>query len=100
MSMMPLTEGDLETFPVNESARSDFGPTIGHPRQNGSLVDGGLFVLAACWPAAFSCVSLAIVVAAFLPCGAALSPESWRHPGYCSQPWMLSRCFWEECGGS
>ena len=34
--------------------------------------------------AALSSASLALFVAAFRPCGLALSPESWCPPGFCS----------------
>ena len=94
VSMEPLTEGDLEALPVGESAGSDFETTAGFSNQHGFFVDWGLFVPAACLSAALSSFSLAFVVAEFLPCGPALSPESWRQPGYCSQPRMLCRCFW------
>ena len=54
------------------------------------LVDLGLFVLAARWFAAvpFPRAWPAPVVAAFRPCGPALSSESWRYAGslYCYQP--------------
>ena len=60
------------------------------PTQCGFMVDFGLSVLAARWFAAvpFPRASPASVVPAFRPCGPALSPESWRHPGYlyCFQP--------------
>ena len=42
--------------------------------------------------AAFSSASLAFVVAALLPWGPALSPESRHHLGRCFQPWMLCCC--------
>ena len=66
-----------------------------------SWFDLGLFVLAARWFAAFPFLfaSPASVVAAFRPCGPALSPESWRHPGYfssCFQPCLCDAilCVW------
>ena len=63
------------------------------------MVDLGLFVLAARPSAAFPFLfaSPASCVAAFRPCGLALSPESWRHLGcfsYCFQPCV---CDWFSC---
>ena len=60
------------------------------------MVDLGLFVLAARPSAAFPFLfaSPASVVAAFRPCGPALSPESWRHPGYFSYCFQPCVCDW------
>ena len=52
------------------------------------MVDWGLFVLAACWSAAFPSASLAFVVAASRSCGPALL-VSWLCPGTCFQ-----LCLW------
>ena len=69
-----------------ESSGSDGEMSVDPSAQCGFMVDWGLFVLAARWSAAFPFLfaSPASVVAAFRPCGLALSPESWRHPGYFS----------------
>ena len=73
VSMEPLTEGDLEALPVNELAGSDIETSV--------KMVSWFFVTAARMFAALSSVSFAFVVAAFLPCGPASSPEPWRHPG-------------------
>ena len=94
-------EGGLEALPVNETSGSDGEMSVDPSAQCGFMVDWGLFVLAARWSAAFPFLfaSPASVVAAFCPCGPALSPESWRHPGYfsyCFQPCVCDgfSCVW------
>ena len=77
-------EGGLEALPVIEPSGSDVEISVDFSTQCGFMVDLGLSVLAARWFAAvpFPHASPASVVAAFRPCGPALSPESWRHPGF------------------
>ena len=94
-------EGGLEALPVIEPSGSDVEISVDPSTQCGFMVDLGLFVLAARWFAAFPFLfaSPASVVAAFRPCGPALSPESWRHPGYfssCFQPCLCDAitCVW------
>ena len=94
-------KGGLEALPVIEPSGSDVEISVDPSTQCGFMVDWGLFVLVARWSAAFPFLfaSLASVVAAFRPCGAALSPESLRHPGYfsyCFQPCVFDwfSCVW------
>ena len=98
-------EGGLEALPVNETSGSDGEMSVDPSAQCGFMVDWGLFVLAARWSAAFPFLfaSPASVVAAFRPCGPALSPESWRLPGYfsyCFQPCVCDgfSCVWRMQG--
>ena len=86
--MGPSMEGDVEALPANETSRSDFEMTVVCSIKYSFLVDWGLFLPVARLFAASSSASFA-----FRPCGLALSPESWRHPRYCFQPWMLCHCF-------
>ena len=97
--MVLSAEGGLETLPVIEPSGSDVEMSVDFSTQCGFMVDWGLFVLAARWSAAFPfpCASLASVVAAFRPCGLALSPVSWRHPGYFSYCFQPCVCVWFSC---
>ena len=92
-------EGGLEALPVIEPSGSDVEISVDPSTQCGFMVDLGLFVLAARWFAAFPFLfaSPASVVAAFRPCGPALSPESWRHPGYFSYCFQPCVCDWFSC---
>ena len=81
-------EGGLEALPVIEPSGSDDEMSVDFSIQYGFIVDWGLFVLAACWSAAFPSASLAFVVAASRSCGPALL-VSWLCPGTCFQP-----CLW------
>ena len=94
-------EGGLEALPVNETSGSDGEISVDPSAQCGFMVDWCLLVLAARWSAAFPFLfaSPVSVVAAFCPCGPALSPESWRHSGYfsyCFQPCVCDgfSCVW------
>ena len=94
-------ESGLDALPVIEPSGSDVEIPVDPSAQCGFMVDWDLFVLAARWSAAFPFLfaSPASVVAAFRPCGPALSPESWRHPGYfsyCFQPCVCDgfSCVW------
>ena len=85
-----------------EPSGSDVEISVDSSTQCGFMVDWGLFVLAARWSAAFPFLfaSPASVVAAFRPCGPALSPESWRHPGYfsyCCQPCVIGSLAYGVC---
>ena len=60
--------------------------------QFGSSVDDGLFVLAACLVATFSCALPAFVVAASVPCDPALFLKQWLYPG-CFQTWNFDGVF-------
>ena len=93
-------EGGLEALPVIEPSGSDVEISVDFSTQCGFMVHWGLFVLAARWSAAFPFLFASpAVVAAFRPCGPALSPESWSHPGYlsyCFQPCVCDcfSCVW------
>ena len=82
----------LAPFLVMETSRNSIGGWIIDCSMHvGSSVDGGLFVLAACLVAAFSCAVPAFVVAAPVPCGLALFAKLWLYPG-CFQTWNFDGC--------
>ena len=88
--MVPLKEHAGNAYATVEHCVNSKGDVffIDYSMQFGYHVDVGLFLPAACFVAAFSCV-LPACGAAPSPCGLALSAELWRYPGICVQSWIV-----------
>ena len=87
------TEGDLGALPVNETSGSDVEMKLICPCNVVSwLIGVSACRLLACLLRSLR-FRLRLPLPRFFLVVLPLSLESWRHPGHCSEPWMLCRCF-------